>query len=153
MPIFGADPYDTSSVPYPRDEEYGHDYRNSSPPGRQSTDDVSWDMHTPRVAHAEPFYSSPLSASTETIQQGGRNYVSPLDSVQPHANAFSDSGSPSIPTHLSGPTLGRSSPHEHMEEPFDHGASTALTSSPAPALPRALSPPPPSYYSRPDYLR
>lgn len=151
VPIFRADPYDTSSSPY---EEYGHDYRNSSPPARQSTDEVSWDMHTPRVAHAEPFYSSPLSASTETIQQGGRSYVSPLNSVRPHASPFLDPEPLHIPTHQSDPMPDRSSPHEHMQEPLNHEASyvTSLTSSPTPAPPRALSPPPPSYRSGPDYL-
>jgi len=154
VPIFRADPYDTGGAPYSRDEEYGHEYRNSSPPGRPSTDEVSWDMHAPRVAHAEPFYSSPFSASSETVQQSGRDYVSPLDAARSHSSPFSDPGPLPIPTHLSGPTPGRSSPHEHMEEP-SHEASyiPALTSSPTPALPRALSPPPPSYYSKPDYLR
>ena len=92
VPIFRTDPYDTNSARYPRDEEYGHDYRNSSPPSRQSTDDVSWDMQAPRVAHAEPFYTSPFSESTETIQQGGRGYVSPLNSAQPLASTFSEIG-------------------------------------------------------------
>lgn len=154
VPIFRTDPYDASGVQYPRDEEYGHDYRNSSPPSRESTDEVSWDMHSQRVTHAEPPYGSPFFLSTETVQDGGLGHTSlnTTHTTHPLASPFADPPEPlSTPTHLSGSTVRLSSPYEHVQEPAV-SYTTTLINSPAPA-PRALSPPPPSYHSGQDHIR
>jgi hypothetical protein len=158
MPVFHADPYDASGTRYPRDEESGHNYRGISPPARQSTDEVSWDMNATRVARAEHSYASPLASSTETVQQGEGGY-SPLNPLRPLVNPFEDPsrdhspGPLPIPTHSSNSTPRLSSPYEHAQELPNAAYTTALTNSPVSAPPRALSPPPPSYQSTSGYIQ
>jgi hypothetical protein len=153
--VFHTDPYDASGTRYPRDEEYGHDYRGISPPARQSTDEVSWDMNATRATRAERLYASSLSSSTETVQQGGGDY-SPHNPLQPLVNPFEDPRRDHSPgllpmaTHSSNSTPRLSSPYEHAQEPSNAAYTTTLTNSPVSALPRALSPPP-SYHATSGY--